>query len=85
MAKDTYKATIIVLGRKFEAKGVSVLDAINKLKPGNCKGKGILVVEHGDVKKEKVLMPLVTFRLFNSAGMTREVAVKQVSSLFQGI
>lgn len=80
-----YKATIIVLGRKFESVGLTVAEAISNLKPKNVKGKGILVIERGEIKKERVLMPLVTFRLFNSHGLTKDIVLKQISTLFQGI
>lgn len=81
----SYKATIKVMGKTYESVGVTISDAISGLKPGNCKGKAILTIETNDAKKERILMPMVTSRLFNTFGMTKEIALKQASTLFQGI
>jgi len=83
--EDSYKATIKVMGKSYEASGSDVSSALLGLKPLNCKGKGILTIQHGEVKKERVLMPMVLFRLFNTKGLTNEIAVKQAAMLFQGI
>lgn len=80
-----YTAEIKVQGRTYQATGTTVAEAISSLKPTNCKGKGILTISHGETKKERILMPVVTFRLFNTMGLTKEIAVKQASLLFQGI
>lgn len=83
--KPAYKATVKVMGKTYEASGDSALSAISSLKPGNCKGKAILTVTKGDVSKERILMPPVVSRLFNMMGSSKEIAVKQISTLFQGI
>jgi hypothetical protein len=83
--EDSYKATIKVMGKTYEASGSDVSSALLGLKPLNCKGKGILTIQHGDVKKEKVLMPMQAFRLFNTLGLSREIALKNVSNLFSGL
>lgn len=80
-----YKATIKILGKTFKAEGTSVSEAISNLKVTNPKGKGILVVSNGDVSKEKILMPTITSRLFNTRGLSKEIATKQAATLFQGI
>lgn len=80
-----YTATVKVLGRTHEAKGSTISEAISLLKPENCKGKAILTVEHNGNKKERVLMPVVAFRLFNTMGFSKEIALKHASMLFQGI
>jgi len=83
---DDYNVSIKVLGKTYEAKGTSVKEALEKLTIRNLKGvRGIVTVEHGDVKKDRILMPLQATRLFNSHGLMREVAIKNVSTLFQGI
>lgn len=81
----TYTATLSVMAKKYTAQGDTAENAILNLKPSNVKGKGILVVEHGKEKREKVLLPHITNRLFNSVGLNREVALKNVSVLFQGL
>lgn len=77
-----YTATLKVLGKTYEAKGDTALAAIASLTPGNVKGKSILTLATGEQTKERILMPVVTYRLFNSAGFTREVALKNASLLF---
>lgn len=78
-----YKATIKVLGTSYEAFGDTAKEAITNLKVQNLKGRSILVVEKGSVRKERILMPALAFRLFNTAGFSREVALKNVSILFE--
>ena len=80
-----YSASIKVLGKTYEAKGATISEAIAGLKVQNCKGKAILTIQHGDVKKDKVLMPMQAFRLFSASKLMREIALKQVSYLFSGI
>jgi hypothetical protein len=80
-----YKAAIKVLGKTYEADGATISEAIGSLKPQNCKGRGILTIQRGEVKKDRILTNVATFRLFNTLGLTREIALKQVSSLFQGL
>lgn len=80
-----YKATVKILGKVYASSGESLMDVITNLKPVNCKGRGILVIEHNNVKKERILTNVLTYRLFNSHGMTRDVAIKNVSLMFQGI
>lgn len=80
-----YKASVKVLGRSYSATGSSLSEVIANLKPVNCKGRGILVIENNGNKKERILTNVLTYRLFNSHGLTREVAIKNVSLMFQGI
>lgn len=76
------KATLIVMGKKYHAEGKTAAEAIGNLNPGRVKGKSILVIQDGDVSRERVLMPAVTYRLFNSAGLTKEIALKHISTLY---
>lgn len=84
---ESYSATIKVMGKTYKATGATALEALSSfdLSKVNLKGKSILIIEKGDKRKEKVLMPTVTYRLFNSHGLTKEIALKQISILFQGI
>ncbi len=84
VTKD-YKATILILGKKFHSTGASISEVISNLKPGNCKGKSILSLERNGRKVDRILMPVATYRLFNSVGLTKEISLKQISSLFQGL
>ena len=80
-----YEATLKVMAQTYSAKGDSAKDAIFALKPKNAKGKGILTVQNGDQKRERVLTPMITSRLFNTVGLNREVALKNISILFDGL
>jgi len=77
-----YKATVLLWGKKYEASGASVAEALSALKVPNPKGKSILTITKGDQVKERILTPVATFRLLNSHGLTREVALKNTSLLF---
>ena len=83
--KVEYKATLKVLGREYVSKGETVLDAISNLKPGMAKGKGILTIENGGVRKEKIIGGRYTLRLFSSAGLIKDILLKQVVGMFGGI
>ncbi len=85
--KDTleYKASVKIMGKVYTSKGTSVYDALFNLKPLGCKGKAILVVEHDGARKERILMPVLAYRLFKTLGITRDVALKNAALLFQGI
>lgn len=80
-----YTAIANVMGKKYTATGPSISEALAGLEIRSCKGKCILTVKHGEVSKDRILMPLMAYRLFSSHGLTREVSLKNVSNLFQGI
>lgn len=71
-----------VMGKTYKATADSLEKALNELKPLNCKGKGVLAVEREGSVKERILSPVVTFRLFNSHGLTKEIAIKNMCNLF---
>lgn len=83
--KKEYTATAIIMGKKFTGKGESAVDAISKINVGNCKGKVILTVSNGKDIKEKVMNPAQMTRLFNSHGLMREIAMKNIKIIFEGI
>lgn len=80
--KDIYDVNVIIGPSKFNSKGETVADAISKLEIKNCKGKSIIVVTKDGASKERILSPNLTYRLFSSFGLTKEVALKNVSNLF---
>lgn len=80
-----YEATLKVMAQSYTAKGDSAKDAIFALKPNNVKGKGVLTVDNGTEKRERVLSPMITSRLFNTVGLNREVALKNINILFDGL
>lgn len=85
VTEDVYKAKVIIMGRFHEATGATAREAIAGLTPKNCKGRAILTIQKGEVKVDKILMPQIAFRLFNTFGLSREIALKNASLLFQGL
>lgn len=82
------RATLTVLGKEYEGKGKTVLEALEGISPPKLPpvkailkvkktGKGTEVVE-----RERILQNSVVSRVFSISPMTREVALKQVSTLF---
>lgn len=76
-------ARMKVMGRFYEAKGETVKEAIENLKPGNAaKGASLLILSKGDAYKERVLTAIQTMRLFSPSKLTRELALKSITTLF---
>lgn len=78
----SYTATANILGKKYTATASTARDAIAALNPGVAKGKCILSVSNGETTRERVLMPMTVQKLFNMKGISREVALKHTSILF---
>ncbi|MES2224147.1 MAG: hypothetical protein V4469_04420 [Patescibacteria group bacterium] len=83
--KNDYIATVAIMGKRYKSSGADVSVAIGGLQPKNCKGRAILTLEHNGIKKDRIIMPVLAFRLFNTQGLSREIALKNISTLFQGI
>ena len=82
---NQYSVTVTVMGKKYTSTGDTVSNAISKIKPLNCKGKCIISVTNGSNTKDRVIMPAIAYRLFSAKGLLNEIAVKQISTLFQGL
>lgn len=80
-----YKASYVTMGKTHTAEGTTATEAIENLKLKGVKMKGVLTVEHGEEKKERIITPYMALRLFNSVGLNREVALKNISTMFAGI
>lgn len=80
--EDGYKVTIKVGGKLYSASGKTSLEAISNLVVRNGKGTAIITMEHAGMKKERVLMPMIVQRLFNTHGISREIAIKNASVTF---
>ncbi len=81
-----YLASIKILGRNYQAQGSTAKEAIENLVVGKvAKGMSILTVMKGEKSCEKILNHNQTFRLFSLSRMTREVAIKNASLMFQGL
>jgi len=78
------KAIFKIMGKTYEAKGKSVLEAIESLKPGERRGVGVLnIIKDGEPMRDKILNRFKVNRLFNSHGLTRDIALKQSSEMFE--
>ena len=82
-----YTASVKFLGRVYKSSGESVLEAITGLNLNIKKISSIVImtVEHDGAVKDRILRPLITNRLFSPSKLTREIALKNTSILFEGI
>ena len=82
--KNLIKSSLKVMGKTCAAEGHTVLEAILNLKPEVARGTGILTLEKGDVKKEKVVNSRIINNLFGKfvSRISREVAIKNILVLF---
>lgn len=84
-AQTHYTATLKALGKTYKAEGTTIAEAISKLTPGTVRGAVILAVQGQDKPRERILTALQALRLFNTHGVTRDVALKNTSLLFDGV
>lgn len=81
--KLLYTAVLKVMGRTAKSEGSSVIEAIAGLKSLGTRGTvSILTVSYGEKTREKILNRAQTNRLFTLSRLMREVALKNVSALF---
>jgi len=80
-----YEATLVIFGKKYVAVGKTAREAIENLELKNAKGSGILILKHGKEKREKIVNQAQMFRLFNASALMREVALKNMEILFNGL
>lgn len=80
-----YEALLTTMGRKHTSKGKTMEEAIGKLDVGNIKGRAVLAIKHGKKTRERILNGAILFRLFSGSPLTREVAMKQMTLLFDDI
>lgn len=81
--EEKYKVSLSLWGKIFTSEGKTLQEAIIKLKPDIFKGKSILTIQKGSVKKEKVLTNFMTARLFGSESkVIKEVTMKQITQMF---
>lgn len=82
--QTTYKATLKVLGRIYEAQGNTPDEVLSNFKTQDwIKGAGVLIVEKDGVRKEKILPGTHIRNVFGMAsGTMREVSLKYIKSLF---
>ena len=77
-----FNASIKVLGKIYKSHGETVYEALKNLQAPRTREKSILVVWSNKWKKERILNMFQTSRLFHPSATIREVALKNVSLLF---
>lgn len=85
LIEKSYKASIKIFGRIYEATGATAREAISNIIIPRARGIGILTLSKGDIKKDKILTAVQTFRLFNGGRIMREVVLKNISALFSNL
>jgi len=82
----TIKSSLKIGARWFHAEGKTVQEAVDNLKPSISKGVGVLVLECGEISKERILSGSVIQKLFGrSSRLSKEIAAKQIAILYQGV
>ena len=79
------KVSLTNMGKTYEAEGDTVTEALNKIQLRAVAGKSILVISNKNNKIERVLPHPIARRAFTTIGMTREVAIKNLSLLFNNL
>lgn len=83
ISKKTLTASIKILGKIYTSKGKTVAEALANLQPvGVTKGSSILSISNGERSRDRVLNTIQTYRLFSPSKLTREIALKNISLLF---
>lgn len=85
VVKKQYTATAKVMGKNFKGTGETIYEAIGNITPGGVAGNVILTVESKTGKKERILSMSIARRTFNTIGLTREVSLKNISNMFEGL
>jgi len=77
------QATLTTLGKTYTSKGKTVEEAIMTLEPPMTKSHGVLVLEKGDKRKERILNARVINNIFGAGSpTTKNIAIKNITSLF---
>lgn len=78
-----YEINVKIFGKRWQSKGVTLEEAISNLSIPNARGVSVWTVRNGDTVREKVVSNSITSRLFNSHGMMKDIALKQIKTLFE--
>jgi len=78
--------TLHSFGRVYKGEGKTVVKAIESLKVPFLKGHGVLVLENGKKRRERILPAKTINGLFGTASPTmKTIAVKNITTLFNDI
>ena len=76
------KLSLKVLGGVHTSSGKNIEEAIVKLNPPIVKGKGILTVDNGDRKADKVIHSSIMAKLFGPNQKLKEMFIKKYAMMF---
>mgnify|MGYP001574120598 CR=1 FL=1 len=78
------KSSLKIMGRVCVAEGLTIQEAITNLRPEVARGVGILTLEKGEVKKEKVINSRIINGLYGKfvSRVGRELALKHILMFF---
>ena len=78
------KITLKSLGRVFKSEGTTLEEALGKIKiSGGAKAGGVLLVEKGDKKRDKIISGRHAQQLFGNLSTTsKEIALKWANQVF---
>jgi len=81
--KQKIKATLKILSRVYKADGKTVEEVITNLEPPIAKTIGILTLEKGKRKKERIINPRMVMGLWGKQSPTmKNIAMKNLINLF---
>lgn len=80
---ETIKVSLTLLGRVYKATGKTVEEAITKLDPPIAKTVGILVLEKGDLYRERIINVRTVNGIFGkSSPIMKSLAIKNIITMF---
>ncbi len=81
--KDDFLVSFKVFGKTYTSKGETLKEAVEALDyTGKVAGISIFTVARGEVKKERIMNPVIANRLFSQSRIMREIAIKNILTLF---
>lgn len=83
VAESGYKLTLICFREKASSEGATIEEALDSLNARNFKGRGIIQVTHNGITRDKILMPSIVQRFSNSMGLSRQIIIKNLSTLLR--
>jgi hypothetical protein len=81
--KKTYTAIVTIFAKDYKGEGESVTEALQNISyAGVVRDKVVLTIKSGKKEKSRVMPPAAVQRLFSPSLLTREIALKNTSLLF---
>lgn len=81
-----FKVTLSVLGKVYESKGKTLIEAIDKMTVPMIKSVGVFTAEHGENKKERIFPATVLRRVFyKGSPTTKSIAMKGFVGMFDNL